>query len=200
LEGNGTINVNLTVNTGAVVAPGTGTNIGTLTVPGASQFQGQTVMKLNAAAGSSDQINASSFIYGGTLTVTNVTGAFAAGQTFQLFLGSSYSGTFNTVNLPVLGAGLTWNNSLAANGTLQVVTTAKPQITGIKLSGQNLILNGTDGPAGGQYELLSSTNLALPLNQWVPVTTNNFDNSGNFNATNAVSPGTPQIFYILQIP
>ncbi|HSY43938.1 MAG TPA: RICIN domain-containing protein [Candidatus Acidoferrum sp.] len=200
LEGYGTVNVNLAVNVGAAVAPGMGTNEGTLTVPGAAQLGGMTVMKLNASNNGSDQINASSFIYGGTLTVTNITGTLVVGQTFQLFLGESYAGAFSAINLPPLGAGLVWANNLAINGTLQVVASSGPRLTGILLSGTNLIINGTNGMAGEQYQLLSSTNLTLPLKQWVPVLTNNFDGNGNFNLTNTVNPAAPQNFYILQVP
>jgi fibronectin-binding autotransporter adhesin len=200
LEGSGTVNVNLTVNNGATVMPGNSTNPGVLTVPGAMQLQGTTLMKLDASAGNSDEINASSFIYGGTLTVTNIAGTLAVGQTFELFLGSSYSGAFSTINLPALAAGLAWNTNLLGNGTLQVVATTPPHITVVALSGANLILSGTNGVAGGQYVLLSSTNVTLPFSQWVPVLTNNFDASGNFSLTNTINPNTPQNFYLLQIP
>jgi hypothetical protein len=46
-----------------------------------------------------------------------------------------------------------------------------------------------------------STNAALPLSQWGPVATNLLSGSGSFTltATNAVSPGAPQRFYILQV-
>lgn len=200
LEGYGVVNVNLTTDSGSTIMPGNGTNVGTITVPGAVQLGGSTMMKLNAANGGSDKINSSSFIYGGTLTVTNIIGTLTAGQTFQLFLGESYSGNFSAINLPPLGAGLTWANNLASSGTLQIVSTAGPRITGILLSGTKLVINGTSGVAGEQYQLLSSTNLTLPLNHWVPVLTNNFDSNGDFDLTNAINPRSPQNFYLLQVP
>ena len=198
LAGNGAINVNLTVNSGATVMPGSTTNIGTLTVPGAAQLQGTTIMKLDSAT--SDQLNASSFVYGGTLTVTNIDGALTAGQSFQLFPGGSYSGAFSTINLPTLGKGLAWSNNLLNSGTLQVVATNQPRIANVVLSGTKLIFSGTNGVASELYTVLSSTNLAFPLSQWTPVLTNNFDNNGNFSVTNTLTPNTLQNFYILQIP
>jgi len=47
--------------------------------------------------------------------------------------------------------------------------------------------------------VLTSTNLALPLSQWMPVATNVLSASGNFTitATNAVNRSIPQRFYIL---
>ena len=45
------------------------------------------------------------------------------------------------------------------------------------------------------------TNLAEPLNQWVPVATNVPGADGNFSitATNAVNPNALQRFYLLQL-
>lgn len=198
LEGNGTVNVNLQVNPGAEVLPGSASTLGVLTVPGAAQLQGTTIIKLSS--GSSDQINASSFTFGGTLIVTNIGGALTAGQTFQPFLGGSYSGNFGAITLPLLGAGLAWNDNLASSGTMQVVATSRPRIAAVVLSGTNLILSGTQGVSNGQYQLLTSTNVALPLNQWSSVLTNNFDSNGDFNLTNTINPNVPHKFYILQIP
>jgi len=201
LQGGGRINVNLTVGMGATVMPGASSNTpGTLTVAGAAQLQGTTFMKLNAPTGTNDQISAGSFVYGGTLTVTNLSGTLAAGQDFQLFTGISYSGSFSAINLPQLDNGLVWNtNNLATSGELQVISTAMPHITGIILSGTNVILGGTNGTAGEQYVLLSSTNVLLPVNQWTPMLTNTFA-GGNFSVTNMINSNAPQNFYLLQIP
>ncbi|HEV2331379.1 MAG TPA: RICIN domain-containing protein [Verrucomicrobiae bacterium] len=198
LEGNGTVNVNLQVNPGAKVMPGSVSNLGTLSVGGTVQLQGTTITKLNS--GSGDQIDAGSFTFGGALIITNIGGTLTSGQTFQLFLGDTYSGAFSTITLPPLNAGLAWSNSLASNGTVQVVVTAKPQIGTVALSGTNLILKGNQGIANAQYQVLASTNLALPLNQWVPILTNNFDSNGDFNVTNTINPNVPQNFYLIQIP
>jgi 1,4-alpha-glucan branching enzyme len=77
---------------------------------------------------------------------------------------------------------------------------AQPGITGISLSGGNLVINGSNGVSGQTYYVLSATNLALPRSQWVPVTTNVLITSGNFTitATNAVNSNIPQAFYLLQ--
>jgi hypothetical protein len=181
--------------------PGNATNLGTLTIAGAAQLQGATIMKLNAIAGTGDQLDASSFIYGGALTVTNMAGTLAAGQSFQLFVGDTYSGNFTVTNLPPLGAGLAWSNSLAANGALQVLAIVKPQpvFTRAVLSGVNLVLGATNGVTGQPCVLLASTNLAAPLNQWIPVLTNAFVN-GNFSATNEINPNSAPCFYRLKLP
>ena len=82
-----------------------------------------------------------------------------------------------------------------------LVPVPQPAITGISLSGTQLVLNGTNGLASGTYHVLTSTNLALPLNQWTAVATNRLSASGNFNitATNAVNPNDAERFFTLQL-
>jgi hypothetical protein len=77
----------------------------------------------------------------------------------------------------------------------------QPGIVSLAMSGANLTLSGTNGLATGIYCLLTSTNLALPLNQWSPVVTNVLTANGNFTftATNAVNPQAGAQFYILQL-
>ncbi|SRR6266446_3886385 len=73
-------------------------------------------------------------------------------------------------------------------------------ITSLALRETNLVINAANGVAGGTYEVLMSTDVRLPLNQWTPVATNVLTGSGDFTitATNAVSPGAPQRFFVLQ--
>lgn len=47
---------------------------------------------------------------------------------------------------------------------------------------------------------MQSTNVALPLAQWTPLLTNNFDGGGNLNlSTNVVNPADAQTLYILRL-
>jgi hypothetical protein len=79
--------------------------------------------------------------------------------------------------------------------------TPPPFISGINLSGTNVIFNGTNGLTGGTYYVLTSTNLTLPFSQWSLLSTNVLGTGGNFTitATNALIPNAPQQFYILQV-
>jgi hypothetical protein len=71
--------------------------------------------------------------------------------------------------------------------------------TGGALTG--ITFSGVHGPAGGSFEILSSTNVALkPLSAWTPVQSASFDASGSFNVTISVNPATPQTFYLLRVP
>jgi uncharacterized repeat protein (TIGR03803 family) len=129
---------------------------------------------------------------------------------------------FDETNLGAIG----WTNiqltatATAANTTLQfgylngyfyfglddisveLEGSAQPGIAQIALSGTNLVISGSGGQSGQTYYVLMGTNLAEPLNEWVPVATNVPGTNGNFViiATNAVSPNARQRFYILQSP
>ncbi|HKW27987.1 MAG TPA: autotransporter-associated beta strand repeat-containing protein [Verrucomicrobiae bacterium] len=201
LQGSGTVQGNLAASAGSTVAPGTSATTGTLNVSGNATLNGNTVMKLNGA--SNDGLSAGGTLtYGGTLTLTNISSPLVAGNSFTLFGAASYSGSFATITPATPGAGLAWNtNNLTVNGTISVVSTAAPvpHFTKIGLSGTILTIQGTNGTSNGQYVLLQSTNLALPLNQWSPALTNSFDSNGNFNlSTNIVSPNNPREFYRLK--
>jgi hypothetical protein len=77
---------------------------------------------------------------------------------------------------------------------------APPMFGSIVFDGANLIFTGTGGVTGGNYFVLASTNLTLPLNQWPRIATNSFGASGSFNFTNTPMPNAPQTFYQLQLP
>ena len=95
----------------------------------------------------------------------------------------------NSVGIPIAG--------MAAS--IQA-TLPQPGISGLSISGANLVLNGTNGLSGRTYYVLTSTDVARPLNQWLPVTTNILSASGDFTVTvsNTVTPALPQQFYILK--
>ena len=100
-----------------------------------------------------------------------------------------------------IAAGTTASLQMSASALNLVIAPASPRITGIRLNGATLTITATNGMTVGQYVLMQSTNLLLPLSQWTPVLTNTFDGSGNLNlATNIVNPNNAQVFYFLQIP
>lgn len=90
------------------------------------------------------------------------------------------------------------------NGALALVVgsvASAAKITGISISGTSLNITAVDGADSGQFVLLQSTNLLLPLNQWTPVLTNNFSPSGTLNlSTNIINPQNRQEFYLLETP
>lgn len=198
LAGSGAVNGSVQAN--GTVSPGD--SIGTLTFSNDLVLAGDCVMELNRDSGlTNDMVSvAGALSYGGQLDVI-LTGStpLQAGDTFKLFdFVSAPTGNF-TLNLP---AGYTWDTSqLAVNGTISVTGVAStPQISSLTVAGGSLVLTGSGGSSGGQYYILSSTNVALPLSNWEPVVTNNFGTDGGFTNTLPVSAGEPNRFYILQLP
>lgn len=208
LNGGGTVRGNLTEDAGATVEPGSSSAVGTLTVTNTASLAGTTVMKLNAGAGTNDELIASQGITnGGTLTVTNVNGTITAGQVFTLFSSGSYNGAFAVTNLPALGGGLSWNTAnLGVNGTLSVAGSSGPttnaNITSVKVSAGNIIIVGTNNNVPNtnfHYAVLTSTNIATALSNWTSLTTNPFNPDGTFDYTNAINPATPRLFYDVKV-
>lgn len=197
-NGPGLVNGIILSSAGSIISPGTGsTNTGVLSVSGNTTLQGTTVMKISAANGN-DQLDAHGITYGGMLLVTNFSGTATNGQTFQLFVSATgYPGTFGSVILPS-APGLTWTNNLSLNGSITAGVILRPTITSINLVGGNVVIAGTNGSPGVQYNLLTTTNAALPVSQWSVLTTNTFAAS-TFNITNAVNTNSPQNFYLLRV-
>ncbi|MGH7990311.1 MAG: hypothetical protein ACREDS_09015, partial [Limisphaerales bacterium] len=209
LAGIGDINGSLVVSSGATISSaGTNTTIGITTganatgaimVSGTVKLNGTTALKLDGS-GVNDEVEAGGGItYGGTLNLENISGSpLAVGDSFQLFSGTSYSGSFNIVPATP-GAGLAWDTSqLNTLGFLNVAAAARPVIGGVKVSNGSLIFSGTGGTANGTYYVLSTTNLTNALPDWTVLSTNTFDGSGTFNVTNAINSGNPQRFYFLE--
>jgi hypothetical protein len=93
------------------------------------------------------------------------------------------------------------SNTVASVQTaaLQQSAPTNPHFTSISVSGMMLTVKATNGTASGQYVLLGSTDVALPLSQWTPILTNKFDSGGCLNlSTNIINPAAQQEFYILK--
>lgn len=141
---------------------------------------------------------------GTTFKVNNTGSALAVGSYKIISKAGSGSVSGTAPSSVIVGGGdVSGTASLEiTSGELYLVVTSAtpptPHITGIGLSGMTLTITATNGADNGTYVLLESTNVALPLTNWVPVLTNTFDGSGNLNlSTNIVSPNNGQQFYIL---
>ena len=208
ISGFGSVKGNLTVGPRAILSPGLNNSIGTLTFsnsltlfPGATAPPATNIFKISQAPLTNDVAKIfGALTNGGTLIVTNLGATpLANGDTFKLFNAASYSGTFANLVLPALPAGLGWNtNAINTNGTLSVVITTKPVIGGVGISGAGLTISGTGGVANANYYLLGTTNIAAT--NWLRLLTNQFDNSGHFNFTNAPNTNWPQGYYRLLVP
>jgi autotransporter-associated beta strand protein len=177
-----TMNVNLTLNTGSTYL---------VVVKKTTSVANDTVSGLTSVTIGS----------GTTLVINNVGNPLAAGDAIQLFTGSGCSGTFGTIIPASPELGLLWSQStLDTDGNLRVIAIPHPAITDIMIEGGNVTLSGTNnGSASTHYVVLSSTNVALPLNQWTPVMTNPFNPDGSFSWTYTIVPAETSRFYRLQL-
>jgi autotransporter-associated beta strand protein len=202
LSGNGTVKGNVIVGPGAALAPGNGIGILTfntnLTLSGGSA----TTMELAADLITNDVAQvAGTLTFGGTLALTNLSGAFTNGQSFKLFSAGNYSGAFTNITPAIPAVNLAWSTNNLSNGILSVVShpTPPPSFTGATTGGSNFSFSGTGGVPNWNYYVLTSTNMAAPMIQWAPIATNPFDARGNFVFTNSTDPNAPQTFYMLQL-
>jgi len=204
--GNGSVAGAFTLGNAATLAPGSNA-IGSLTFSNALTLAAgcSNLFEISRSPLTNDFVKVfGSLTAGGSLIVSNPSAPLVAGDSFKLFDAASYTGSFNTVILPALNPGLTWDTSqLDSASTITVVSTAPPMppvFSQLHLSGNSLLFGGSNGTANGTYYVLTSTNVTMPLANWLPLTTNQFDAAGNFVFSNAISPGATQIFYRLQVP
>jgi len=198
LGGIGSIVYPVTVNAGGTLKAGTSSAIGTLTINNTLTLNSgsATMLRLDKAATNNDVLaGISTLTFGGALTVSNLAGTLALGDTFQLFDATNYAGDFAAMTLPPLGAALGWSWS-PTTGTLAVVPSTVPLLNGfgpLKNGSFPLVFGGASGHS---YTVLMTTNLALPLIEWTPLTTGVFGagavNYMDISATNA------QRFYLIE--
>jgi len=95
-----------------------------------------------------------SVTYGGTLNVSDLGGGLAAGDTFVLFASGSYSGSFTSMTLPALGAGLVWDTrKLAVDGSIAVAVVSVVTSGG---GASQVTLNWTAVPGATSYNIKRS--------------------------------------------
>lgn len=195
LEGTGTIGGTTTIQTNGILAPGA--SIGTLTINNNLSIAGNLRIEVDRSGSSSDRVNVSGTLANtgaGTVTVTNLGAALQPGDTFAVFNKAVTGG--NTLTITGGGSSVTWNNKLAVDGTITVLSVIPTTPTNItySVSGNNLTLSW---PASYQGWLLQSNAVSLTSSSsWFTV-----PNSGN--ATQFVipiDPAKPSVFYRLTLP
>ena len=200
LSGSGTVNGQLQADAGSTVAPGPG--LGLLTVNGNTTLSGTTSMELSQTAATNDVLKVNGALtYGGTLTLTNLSGTLTNGTMFKLFNAVAYTGAFTNLTPVIPAVNLAWNTNSLTNGMLSIISspTPAPRFSAVGVTGANIIFSATNGVPNWPCWLLASTNLVLPLNQWTVIATNTFDGSGNFSFTNAANLNVSQTFYLLKL-
>ena len=183
---------NLDVEGGRLVASGTD-GIGTLTVAGNLNLDAGTVVAtLNKAVAQSNtlfSVSGSINNTGGTLLLTNVGPALAVGDTFTVFSQPWQSASALTVT----GAGATWKNNLAVDGSITALTVTRsvntnPPTVQTSVTGNTLKLAWPANP-GWTLET-NSVGLTAP-GQWFPY-------PGSASVTNVnitINPAHPAVYF-----
>ena len=94
-----------------------------------------------------------------------------------------------------------WTGNQITFGTVNGIFASRPpSITSTLFSGMSVALSGIQGPPGGLYRLISTTNPAAPIKVWQPVLTNFFGANGSFEDILPVNAAEPQRYYRLLTP
>lgn len=94
-------------------------------------------------------------------------------------------------------------DTIGGYGTYQL--TGLGFATGFKLCppqlvGDDLVIGGVGGRASSNCVLFATTNIALPLNGWTPIRTNQFGAFGECSVTNLFNAGIPQQYFRMRTP
>lgn len=132
--------------------------------------------------------------YAGGLNVINSGPAPTTGETFKLFNGAYYTGSFVPENLPALPAGLYWIDNLLTTGSLVVGgTTGRPVLSLLQVGNQLKL--AWDSTTYQGYSIQAQTNRNGLGGNWSPAGSGT---SSPFLVT--VNPTNPAVFYRLSNP
>lgn len=197
LSGQGIIGSATTIDNGATLAPGNPG--GRLTITNSLTLNDSSLLPFGLGTNSDSVAVSGDLALTGQLSVTN-SGGFGVGV-YPLF---TYGGNLSWGNLVLTTAPAGYNYSFNTNTPnvvqLVVAPTTPPSFGRTLASGANLIFSGNNGTPLGNYFVLMTTNLTLPLASWTSLATNQFDAAGNFSFTNVVDANSTSIFYRLQTP
>ncbi|HEY4415871.1 MAG TPA: autotransporter-associated beta strand repeat-containing protein [Verrucomicrobiae bacterium] len=193
LGGAGTVNGSLLAN--GTVAPGL--PIGTLTVNGNLTVAGNVAVDVDKSlAQSNDTVVVNGTLNNtgaGTMTIVNSgTTALVVGDKFTLFNQPVSGGA----TLTITGAGATWTNTLAVDGSVTVLTVTPAGPT----SPEPITVSTTGGSLNLQWPTIG-WQLQVQTNSLTTGLSTNWSNWPGSKTTNAVSipvvPGNPSVFFRL---
>jgi fibronectin-binding autotransporter adhesin len=190
--GAGTLAGSVTLSAGTTLAPGA--SVGTLTINNNLDIGGHVAIEVNKSLAQSNDfvvvIGTLNKIGAGNLTVANVGPALQVGDKFTLFSQPLVNGGALTVT----GAGATWQNDLATDGSITVLTVAPvaPPTLNVVQTGSNLQFSWT-----GSFKLQSQTNtLGVGLNtNWA-----DYPGGGTSPVNVTINPANPSVFFRLATP
>lgn len=194
LGGTGTIGGPVTVLAGGSILPGA--SVGTLTINNNLSIAGNLGIEINKSLGTpNDKVIVSGTLANtgvGTLAVTNLGSALVQGDSFAIFNKAVTGGAAITVT----GAGVTWTNKLAVDGTIAVAATVPTTPTNLTyvVAGNILTLSW---PANYQGWLVQSNTAGVAATaNWFTV-----PNSASVTTLNITIDKTkPNVFYRMVAP
>jgi len=196
LSGNGIIGSATTVDDFANFAPGNPT--GTLTFTSDLTLNDNTSLQFALGSNSDSVVVGGDLFLTGRLSVTNAGGFDVGAYTIFTCAGAL---TFDNLVLVSAPAGFNYSFNTNTPGVVKFIAApTTPPVFGslIFSSRTNLVMSGSNGAPLGNYYVLSSTNLTLPVASWTRVATNQYDASGKFIFTNPISTGQQNYFRLQQ--
>jgi len=196
LGGNGIVGGPITVQSDGTLAPGGGLNTLTVNNNVILQTGSTTVLEINKTAQVNDQLLVSGTLTcGGTLVVTNLSGALIAGDSFQLFQAGSITGSFSSNSLPALDAGLAWSTSNLSSGLVRVVQTTPTNLV-LNVSSANLNFSWPAGYTGWRLQAQTNSSSTGLGTNWMDVSGSSLTN----NVFVPVDASQGSVFYRLIFP
>jgi hypothetical protein len=180
-------------------------NVGTAAVPLAALNLANASLHLKVdGSAPAANVNVSAIAATGTSTIAIDSVSNVIGPVVVHLLTYTGASPFANLALGSLPAGYTGtlaDNAGSIDLSLNVSTVVPPPTIGaIQVSGGQVILSGkNNNGAGGTYKVLTSTNLTVPLANWILLDSGSFDSNGNFSSTNSTGTNSAE-FYILQVP
>lgn len=148
LAGNGTFAGQVNIQPGGTLAPGS--SLGALTINNTLDLGGNVLIEVSKGVGN-DSVTANAINYGGTLVLTNIGTALAAGDSFTLFNTPAPTGNFTAIaGSP--GAGLEWSFD-PLTGVATVIPASAPPTLNFTRTGSSLEFSWT-----GSFKLQAQTN------------------------------------------
>jgi autotransporter-associated beta strand protein len=195
LGGTGAIAGVVNVSAGGALAPGYITP-GLLTISNDLSLNNGSALQFALGMASGQVSVTGDLTLGGTLNISNA-GGFGPGV-YTLF---NYGGALSVGSLTIGAAPAGCNYAIDTSILGQVnLVVSQPLFGGIRVTPNGLVMSGSGGAANASYYLLTSTNIAAPLNAWARIATNQFDAAGNFDFTNVSGTNSSPSFYLLQTP
>jgi hypothetical protein len=202
----GRIKGNVVAVSGSTVTPGGSFNIqntGVCSNNVTLQSGSTTFMdiSLNGGVTNNDALTViGTLTYAGNLQINNMgTNKLTVGNSFKLFAGGTYSGSFASISTNINGQFVTWNTSqLPVSGSLSVASATANNPTNITsvVNGSNVELSWPADHIGWSLQVqTNSLNTGLSSN-WVVVPGSALVNS----VTNVINAANGSVFYRLSYP